>query len=164
MAIIFIAFGILQAKQLPKQVKSTECGPPSEGFQLCVELDKREVKVGEPVVLRVAIKNITKQELRLAEATPEVENQARVTNGKGGIVQATEKGKRLISRGDFCRGPLIFMVGPGQVHKKTLAIDRLFEVSAIDTYSITIRRLVGKLDKSGVVHLTSNTVRLKVTN
>ena len=92
MAIMFIAFGILEAKQLPKKVRSTECGPPSQGFQLCVQLDKRQVKVGEPVLLRVAIKNITKQELRLGEATPEVENRARVSNGKGGIVQTTKKG------------------------------------------------------------------------
>jgi hypothetical protein len=164
MAIMSLAFGMLQAKQLPKKVNSAKYGPPSQGFRLCVELDKRQVKIGEPVLLRVAIKNITKQELMLGEATPEVENRATVTNRNGETVKPTAKGKRLISRGDWCCHPLEIMVGPGQVHNETLAIDKLFEVSAIDTYSITIRRLVGKLDKSGVVHLTSNTVRLKVTN
>lgn len=164
MAIMSIAFGILQAKQLPKKVKSTECGPPSQGFQLCVQLDKRQVKVGEPVLLRIAIKNITKQELTLGEATPEVENRATITNRNGGIVMPTAKGKRLISRGDWCCHSSEIMVGPGQVHNETLAIDKLFEVSTIDTYSISIRRFVGKLDESGVVDLTSNRVTLKVTN
>lgn len=164
MAIIAITVGILQANQLPKKAKSKSCGPPSQGFQLCVQLDKRQVKVGEPVLLRVAIKNITRQELRLGEATPEVENRATVTNGNGGIVKPTAKGRRLTGRGESFLHPFEIMVGPGQVHNETLALDKLFEISARDTYSITIRRFVGKLDKSGVVDLTSNTVRLKVTN
>jgi hypothetical protein len=131
---------------------------------LCVQLDKRQVKVGEPVLLRVEIRNVTKQELMLGEATPEVENRATITNRNGGIVKPTAKGKRLISRGDWCCNPLKIMVGPGQVHSEALAIDKLFEVSATDTYSITVRRFVGKLDKSGVADLRSNTVTLKVTN
>lgn len=162
MAIISIAFEILQATQSPKKVKPTECGPPSQGFQLCVQLDKRQVKVGEPVLLRVAIRNITNHELILGEATPEVENRATVINVKGGIVQATKIGKRLISRGDWCCHPLKIVIGPGQVHNEILPIDKLFQVSATDSYSITIRRFVGKLNQSGVVDLTSNTVKLKV--
>jgi hypothetical protein len=164
MATIAITVGILQASQLPKKPRSRSCGPPSQGFQLCVQLDKRQVKSGEPVLLRVATENITKRELILGEATPEVENRATVTNRNGGIVKPTEKGKRLISRGDWCCHPLKIMVGPGQVHIETLAIDKLYEVSATDTYYITIRRFVGKLDKSGAADLTSNTVTLKVTN
>ncbi len=157
-----IILGTLHANQPPKNAKSRGCGPPTEGFQLCLKLDERQVRIGEPVLLRVFIKNVTTKELLLGEFTPETENRVTMTKERGVAVQATKKGKLLMNRAELFVHPLTITMGPGQVHIETLALDKLFEISTSAKYFITVTRVVGKQDRSGVVKVTSNTVSLTV--
>jgi hypothetical protein len=143
---------------------SREWGKVTEGFRLSAKLEKRQVGPGEPILLKLSIRNATKRVLHLEETSPEKEYKIDVRNERGENAQLTKQGQLLQDNSENDFKVLAVSIGPKQEREDTIEINRLHDMTARDTYAITVRRKVPKQDHTGWTEVVSNTVKVKVVD
>jgi hypothetical protein len=137
-------------------------GTPSEGFQLSAKLDQEKLKVGEPVLLKLSLKNITKKDLVVVETSADQDYEIEVTNEHGTRAPLTEKGRRLTQGMRIYTKVISVKVASGQEQQVNINLNEIYDLNAKGVYSITAKRKVPKLDRSGSVELVSNTVKVTI--
>jgi phage FluMu protein gp41 len=137
-------------------------GAASEGFQLSAMMDGIKLKRGEPILLKLTLKNVSQKELFVAESTAEKVYDIDVRDERGELVPLSEKGKRLYREPIMFDGVISVKVAPGQEQNVTIDLSKIYNVTATGIYSVTARRTVPKLDRSGTAELVSNTVKVTI--
>lgn len=137
-------------------------GLPSEGFQLSARLDQEKLKSGVPVVLQLSLRNITKRELRVVETITEYDYEIEITNERGVRAPLTKRGQQLKDGPRQYTKVVSVKIAPGQEQQVKLEINLIYDITAKGVYSITARRKVPKLDRSGQAEVVSNPVKLEI--
>lgn len=150
----------LESKTVPD-----EWGKLSEGFRLSAHLESVQVKVNQPVLLRLTIKNVTRKDLEVREVLPRREYEIEVKNSFGENVPLTPFGHQLSEtwKGVTFRETDI-KVGPGVERRDTVDIAKLRDLSVPGTYYVTAIRRVKKRSGKGWGEVVSNTVRVTIVD
>ncbi len=166
MAVLTTVFGQHQRSKrtLKPQPISAAGGALSEGFLLFAHLDKGQVKSGEPIVLKLAVKNATNGELILFESSAVQDYKLTVKNGKGESIPLTDAGVRILSAAGEHLRQVMVKVGPGQERHVSLIVNDLYRMTTGGTYYITARREVPRQSGQGTAEVVSNTIKIVVTN
>jgi hypothetical protein len=135
-------------------------GTPSEGFQLSARLDQEKLKLGEPVLLKLSLKNITRKDLNVVETSADQDYEIEVVDEHGTHAPLTEKGRRLTQYPRIYTKVVSVKVAAGQEQQVYINLNEIHDLNAKGIYSITAKRKVPKLDRSGSVDVVSNTVKL----
>jgi hypothetical protein len=145
------------------QIAAQQWGEVSEGFQLSASLAKDQITSGEPVLLKLSIRNTSEKALYLEEIGAEKEYKIDIRRESGEPVRLAERGQQMMDN----EGNDFMVVGvkiePGHEQHDSIEISKLHEMTARGTYLITVRRKVRKLDRTGWTEVVSNTVRVKVS-
>jgi hypothetical protein len=131
-------------------------GKEQEGFCLSICLENQESSAGYPVLVNVRIKNISDEELRLVQTTPERDYSFIVKDSDGNAVPMLRYQQRMQGNDDrpvfrYTRTK----VAPGQVIEYGANLSRCFDLTLTGNYTIQAERIVRK-SGGGVVHLRSN--------
>jgi hypothetical protein len=137
-------------------------GAPSEGFRLSAMLGQEKLKLGEPLLLKLSLKNITKKELYVVETTADQDYEIEVTDEHGTRGTLTGKGRRLMQGIKVFTKVISVKVAPGQEQQVDIKLDEIYNLSAKGTYSVTAKRMIPKLDRNGSVEIVSNTVKVTI--
>jgi hypothetical protein len=148
--IVAIAIGVLSTFGAGMQEKSEMPGddPPSayvqdtasEGLQLVVKTEKATFTPGEPIVLSVVARNHSAKPLFIVDTYhPEWDTKFQVRNEAEESAALTEDGERLTKSIAIFRDIRV-EINPGDEVQKDFVINKLFEMTAPGTYSITVKR------------------------
>jgi hypothetical protein len=140
---------------------STLSGEASEGFQLSAGIENKQFRIGEPIVLKLTIRNSTKQVLYLTETSPESDYKLLVKNEYGERVPLTEFGQRLLNNKEEFR-VIGVKVKSGEERKDSIEVSRLHEMTVPGTYSITASRTVKNRNGKGWSEVVSNTINITI--
>jgi hypothetical protein len=134
-------------------------GPESGGFQLLAELEKPTVTVGEKVVLKLTVQNVSKDNLTFWTSNPRTEFKLTVTDeaGRGVPGNANLYGGLTFSSGS--------VIEPGGQVLDDYNVNGVFgdDIRKPGKYHITARTYVyGKTNADPKIMIVSNTVILAV--
>lgn len=146
LAALTLGAGIDFVKEWSQGSVSTEdaWGATSEGFQLSARLRKERVRSGEPILLKLTLKNATVKDLCLERRGVEREYQLEVKNERGERVPPTEAGMTLINNAGEDWSHYGVKLGPGKKIQDEIEVNKLWEMTAPGTYYITATRPVSK--------------------
>ena len=147
--IVALAIGVLSAFGATMQEKSKVPGDgpasadvqdkTSKGLQLLAKTDKATFITGEPILLSVFARNNGRKALFIVDTYhPEWDTKFDVRNEAGESAALTEDGKRLTTIAIFRQ--VRVEIYPGDEVQQDFAINKLFEMTAPGTYSITVKR------------------------
>lgn len=146
-----------------RKVKAVASDVIKEGINLSIAPEEETVTAGEPINLKIRLKNDSTKALRLAVLDPEREYILSVVRGDKVEVQLTRRGQaHRENAGDF-NHQMGLLIEPGQVREDVLEVSALYEMTTPETYSIAVSRRVGKVNNTGQELIESNTVKVKVT-
>ncbi|MBM4047809.1 MAG: hypothetical protein FJ279_22115 [Planctomycetes bacterium] len=136
---------------------------PVEGFQLTARLEKEEIQACQPVALVVTLRNLSKDTLAFPESAPYRDYRLVVKDSNGREVPLTRYGKAIKdTEGEF---RLVVTDLPAHSElRATLLVNRYYDMTVTDTYSVSVRRDVLLKSRDRVVEVLSNSVRVKITD
>jgi|GEM_PF-4487229 len=138
-----------------------QCGDKVGDFVLCIETDKSEFKVDEPVLLRLFLKNISDQKVELM--TSSVDYSYEVKNKDGESVDFLKDSDSYMSR-FFISARKTSEIEPSGKLFKPFVLSKLYDLGTAGEYSIVAKRLVpknsgGKSD----LEIKSKEIKIKIT-
>jgi uncharacterized membrane protein len=136
-------------------------GEETEGFRLSACVENKQFKAGEPVALKLTIRNVTDQTLYLIETFPEREYKIVVKNEAGESVPLTAAGVRL-ANGDDSR-VIGVKLEPKEARQDSIEVTKFYEMATPGTYSITASRTVKNRRGRGWSEAVSNIVKVTIT-
>jgi hypothetical protein len=137
-------------------------GAVSEGFELYAQVEPVAYQPGQPVLLKLIIRNSTGMVLTLVETGPEKDYRLIIKDGRGRDVPLTKYGENLMRNVGTVKREVI-KVSPRQELNSILEVHKIYEIAPGNTYFITARRNVFKQNGKGLAEVVSNTVQVKVT-
>jgi hypothetical protein len=151
-----------KSKGLAQERNSNPSGTPSEGFKLSAKAANSVVKQGEPILLKLSLKNITQSDLYIVETTSDQDYEIEVVNERGEYMSPTKRGQLLKGNPTLFTKVIGVKVAPGQERQVNIEVDQLHDMSARGTYTITAKRRVPKRGAGGTAEVISNKVQVKV--
>jgi hypothetical protein len=169
-ALIVILAGILAGGGNPVPLRGGESELKAggtlrtPGLQLSLAVDRDEVPIGEPLVVRFSTKNVAKRPLFLLESNPDTDYRFDVRDAKGNSVPLTEYGRKVLSNAEEVRLVMI-KLRPGEEIRDEVHADRIVQLNVPGTYYISARRRVPEAPTNlhKLMEISSNTVRLAIT-
>jgi hypothetical protein len=137
-------------------------GSVCEGFQLSARVEPATVRLGEPIVLALSLKNTTRVNLYLASSGPEKDFLVDAKREDGQAVPLSEYGRKLLLNRGVIFARFGVKAGPGQVLKYSLELNRIYDMSAGGTYLITVKRDIRTRNRRALTQVVSNTVKVVV--
>ena len=134
-------------------------GPKSGGFQLLAVLEKPTVAVGEKVVLKLTLQNVSNEDHSFGNSNPRTEFKLTVTD---------ERGHGVPGNANLYGGAITnsyFVIKPGGQVLEDYTVNSVFadDIRKPGHYRITARTyLLGKTNDSPKPVVVSNTVELNV--
>jgi hypothetical protein len=141
-----------------------EGGRVVEGFQLYLTAERETILPGEVVLLKIRLKNFTREAVFVKDASTRYDYRPDVRNQSGQEAPLTEKGRQLkdiLSHWEEISAKFP-KIEPKKSKEYTLDITELYDFKRGETYLITVSRMVGRKDNQGKLKVTSNTIRIKV--
>jgi len=163
--ILVMLIGPVLALALPMQTTAGKWGQVSEGFQMSAVAVREVVGPGDPVVLELTIKNVSKRVLTLKETAPWRDYELSVKDEKGKVARLTKEGERLEKlRKDKEELKVIFVkLSPGQEIQHTLSVTDIYQMLPGSTYLVTAKRRIFNQRGTGVAEVVTNAVKIRVT-
>ena len=152
--------GVTNEKTIQIAPVTESAAPASEGFQLLAKVERVPTDSGDSLVLKLTMKNVTTETLRLIKTVPEKLYQVTVTNDRGEPLPLTEYGKRRREAVPGAR--IVLRVGPGEEVQQEIPLDKMYDLTGKGTYSLTVKRNVLKRQGEGFAEVVSNTVKFTV--
>jgi hypothetical protein len=137
-------------------------GDPAEGFLMSLSLDQSAFKLDTPILLNITLKNISEQDLPWVESRPEHDFVVTVKTAQGDSPPNTLFGEQLIKFGRSSTKRIRLRVAPGEALRYHLDIRRLYDLSSIGEYSVTVQASVWKRGTDSGTVLVSNTVVFRI--
>lgn len=128
-------------------------------------LEKKQLKVGEPLILRFSTKNVTKKPLYLLESNPETDYRLEIKDSNGEAVSLTEYGKHILSNAGQFR-LIIVKVQPGEEVQDMMEVNKMFKIDTPGIYYISAKRGIPESEYAALgkqVDISSNTVKAVIT-
>lgn len=134
-------------------------GAVTAGVQVSAHVAEPLATGAQPIMLELALRNTTNAALMVPAALPEQYFKLMVRNARGEIMPLTAYGKQLFA----AKAGLATLSLPGgqEAHYKIL-LNRLYDMTAYDTYLITATYNVIDPKLRGVQEATSNTAQTQV--
>ncbi len=108
--------------------------------QLTASTDKERFGVGEPVTLKVVIKNNGTEECHLISRGARTDYELDVRNGEGQRASLTAAGERLKRNGGIFNSSGRIVLKAGEEHEDTISITDIYELTTPATYTIVASR------------------------
>ncbi|HWO00615.1 MAG TPA: hypothetical protein VNS63_15255 [Blastocatellia bacterium] len=141
-------------------------GKPSGGFQLLVELEKESFSSQEPIEIHISLKNVSSKTIMIEQTAPWRDYSIEIRNEEGKEVAFSDARRRLEpkSKDDLITSHKPTYLPAGGIVEDHLTLNKMFDLTARGTYSVTVRRSVHKYDQKwlGVAEVTSNTAKIKL--
>lgn len=135
----------------------------SKGIQLTVRTEKESFDSDEVVLLLLSVRNTTRRAVFLVETYSAREYKFDVKNEKGEDVLLTEEGQHLLTNNAVYRsGPLT--IEPGEEKQHNVSINRIYDMTAPGTYSVTVRRKIFKMSGKLFTEAISNTLKVTIAD
>ncbi len=133
------------------------------GLQLSLALEKKEVLVDEPLLVKFSTKNVARKPLFVLESNPDTDYRFDVRDDKGNVVPLTEYGKKILSTAEEVRMVLV-KLRPGEETHSEVRAERIVQLNVAGTYYITAKRRVPQASNNltKLVEISSNTVRVVI--
>jgi hypothetical protein len=150
------------------EVAARKWGPTTEGFQLSVASDKETYDLGRPIMLSVLLRNVSNQPLRFGQTDVETDYNIEIVGADGKMAPLTAYGKELHSLDRPILHAFAVSLKTGESIEHTLPLDKLYDVSRVGVYNVTVTRKVPKENapQSTVppqfAEIRSNTIRITV--
>lgn len=136
----------------------------SKGLQLVVKNEKATFTPGEPILLTVVARNDGQRPLFIVDTYhPEWDTKFDVRAEAGDRVALTEDGERLTKNIAIFRDVRV-EINPGDEVKRDFVINKLFDLTAPGTYSITVKRSFCFSGTDVFMVATSNSVKVTVAD
>jgi uncharacterized protein (DUF58 family) len=133
---------------------------PSEMIRLSARAYSENVRSGEPIVIKLTLRNRSSSTVYLADSYPERDYRFQVKNETGADVALTKKGERLIKYASIYKNTRI-AVAPGTTVRNTVIISDLYDMSKRGVYFIVVTREV--YDPNKKVPMTPTSAPIRVT-
>jgi hypothetical protein len=127
-------------------------------YVLVAQPERELFKLGEQIMLRLSLSNYTDKEIYIIQTNPTRDNELEIKNAKGEKVPLSEKGKRLLDSPVLRR--IVSRIGAGQAIQYTITVSDLYDLSAHDAYTVTVKRKILMKDKKTFVDVKSNPVKI----
>ena len=161
--VLIIAYATPAYNQSHKQSKGKKPDQPAyTGFVLAAQAEKDVIGAGEPLNLRLNIKNISNTVRFIIQTSATEQYRLTVLDERGGPVRLTQYGENELQPRKDHLGQAVKTMKPGEESRDTIQVSKLYDMSSPGTYSITARRIVYK-DAKETGSVESNTVTIKVT-
>jgi len=136
----------------------------SKGLRLAMKIEKATFAPGEQIAITVVARNDSEERLFVIDTYhPEWDTKLDVKEEAGGKVALTEDGERLTKNIAIFRDIRV-EINPGDELQKDFVINKLFDMTAPATYSITVKRSFCFSGTNVFMVATSNTVKVTVVD
>lgn len=134
----------------------------SDNVELYARTEEEMYIPGEPILLKVLVRNKTEKAFLLVDTRrPERDYKFDVRNEEGESVALTKDGEDLVNNTAIFRRVAV-EIKPGEEVQHSFTINKLFEMSVPNTYSVTVKRAIRGQDGQPLAEVISNTVKIKV--
>jgi hypothetical protein len=140
--------------------KIEECGDKVGNFVLCIETEKSEYKLNEPIVLQVSLKNISDRKVQVIRSSRGYSLD--VTNADGKFVPYLRNSHSFITR-NWISGRNIVEVEPTKKIYKSIVLTDMYNVKNVGSYSITAKqRILQNAPNKIDVEIKSNKIDIRI--
>jgi len=136
---------------------------PPEALLLTANVDQVFVSQNETIQLKVSLRNNTKKTVYVTESNPLADYKIEVRNQDGTLAPPTKEGQKQLSFSLWSTRRLSVAIEPGQEMNQAFEINKIYAMPT-GMYKITVRRKVTTEFCKQTVELTSNVVRVRVTD
>jgi hypothetical protein len=159
--------------QEPNPVPAPVQAQGVEGYQLEISVQKESLSPLEPIVLNITLKNIGKEDVRIASITPIADYQIEVRPMRPDLINGqqvskenaplTLEGRRLMQGAMQASGRTELLRRGESVTVSLESLNRIFDMTLDGEYKIVVRRKVPqRSDTPKLVEVTSNPIEIKV--
>lgn len=165
-AITFAALSIIalaQSKISSSNVserKFEECGDRVGDFVLCIETEKSEYALNEPIIVQVSLKNVSDRKVQVIRSSKDYSLDVKNTSGKS--VPYLNNPHGFITQ-NWISGRNIVEIEPAKKIYKSIVLTDIYNVKNVGSYQITAKRRVlqNAPDKKEVA-VESNKIEIKI--
>lgn len=152
---------VLASLVLTAGVYAQEWGSVAEGFQLSIQLERELVRLPEPVIVSVTLKNISKETLSVLGSSSRQDYEIIVKDNQGVSIPLTKYGKILRDSAEEFQLVTLKVKSQEEIQVK-LVINRICDITTSGTYFITVKRNVFRRNGKGMAEVISNTIKVKI--
>jgi hypothetical protein len=156
LGVIILAQSKISSSKVPEN-KTEECGGRIGDFVLCLETEKSEYALKEPIILQISLKNVSGRKVQLVKSSIDYSLEVKDTNGKS--VGYLNNSHSFITQ-NWISGRNIVEIEPSKKTFKSIRLNDLYDISRIGSYSITTNRRV--FDSKGNSEIKSNQINIKI--
>ncbi len=120
--------------------------------------EKESFKLNEPIILRLFLSNHSDKDIYVIQTNPTRDNQLEITNARGEKIPLSEKGKRLLDSPVLRR--IVSRIAAGETIQYAISANDLYDLTAHDAYTVTVKRRILMKDKKTFVEVKSNPVKV----
>jgi hypothetical protein len=148
------------------EVAARKWGPITEGFQLSVAADKETYRLGNPVVMSVLVRNVSGRPLGFTQSDPQIDYDVECVGSDGKIAPLTTYGQRFHGSESVIIHAGGVRLKPAESFEHVLPLDKLYDVSRVGMYNVTVTRKVPKENAPKTngppqfAEIKSNTIRV----
>ena len=137
-------------------------GPTAEGLAISISVAKKEYRAVGPIILNLALKNVSKRPTPIAVRSAWADYAVRVWFEGQGEVLKTEFARTAIETANEGRRMSVELQ-PAQIQSDSLDISKGFDLSRPGVYSVTATRETFKLgNTSEFAAVTSNILIIRI--
>lgn len=127
---------------------------------LLAESEKQTFKSGEPITVKLSLRNDTNQEIYIIRTDPRKDNEVEIRNVRGEKIPMSEKGRKLLDSPVMLR--IVSKIGAGQSFEYTVSLGDLYDLPPEGVYSAVVKRKFLKRDVKTFAEVQSNPVTVTV--
>lgn len=140
--------------------KTEECGDKIGNFVLCIETEKSEYKLNEPIVLQVSLKNISDRKVQVIRSSGDYSLD--VKNADGKFVPYLSNSHSFITQ-NWISGRNIVEVEPAKKIYKSIVLTDVYNLKNVGGYSITAKwQVLQNASDKNKIEIKSNKIDIKI--
>lgn len=127
---------------------------------LLAESDKQTFKSGEPITIKLSLRNNTNQEIYIIRTDPRKDNEVEIKNIRGEKIPMSEKGRKLLDTPILSR--IVYKMAAAESFEYTVSLGDLYDLPPDGVYSVVVKRKFLKRDLKTFAEVQSNPVTVTV--
>lgn len=166
--ILFVlSSGLVVAAGLSSKGVGSMVSPSRDpGLKLSLNIPEDHLRLGEPLLLKLSTKNITKRSLSVTETSLETDYVFDVRDADGNQLPFTEYMKNRLANRNYILRFVVVKLGPGEENRHEVHLESLVKIDRPGTYSILVTRKVPVNPKNlgTLVDISSNRAIVVITD
>ena len=127
---------------------------------LSASADEDSYKPGEPVMIALTLSNYTDKEIYLVETRAIKDYQLEIKKVTGEKLRLSERGKKVLESEVLRR--ILSRIEPRETVRNQIDISELYDLSAADTYIISVARKILMYDKKSTAEIRSDPAKIVI--